>query len=742
MGILDKIRGQKDPEVMIFVNNVVSTIYGMDPSDLYETQDALRAVVDFIADSIASCPLKVYEREDNNDRQRDTSSDVYKLLKEPNSHQTQYDFINQLTHEVLLYGECAILRIRDANSSSGWVLEVIPQNWITSTKTDGFRITKFKVKNPYDKAGDGTWIDAEDIIHIHGYGHGKPGAVLSPVAPLKNILKEQISAWTFRNQVWERGGRTTAYITRPADAGEWTQEQRDRFVKAWKEKYSGNKAPDAGSMPLFEDGMEIKSTQFNARETEWSEALKLSRESVAAIYHINPSMIFGNEGQTYASVKENARSLYVDCLGSKLEMISQAFNRFLLPVMGAADNAYVEFDLQAKLNGSFEEQSDILVRSTGTAFRTINEARALMNLPRLDDPDADQIVKPLNVMFGGQASPLTPTGDGSDAEKAQAIPQKSPETALRPNLTGDNVKEAPQGRFEQKDESQAARTVVVKGAPETEDVLAVSNTLRKFFKRQRKSVLNAIDRSRDKGTLHNVKAPTATITETEPALYVDESLLREWFDLERWDRELRDDLMLQLSRLTVDNIKSVLEEIYAAPGMYDQEYVEKFLDDYVMQMAHNINVQTLEELVRAVDDAESFSTEDALKSTPAGVFDYAEDVRADAKGQAVATNIKGWSGIAAVHMSGKQKTTYKVWRVASGNPRPSHRAMDGERIPYANPKWCDDPTDSDHWGKPGCGEHNRFSNTQRFPGDYVPRKHGGASEVANCRCQMDLEVEI
>lgn len=740
MGILDKIRGQKDPEVTVYVNNVLNTIYGMDPSDLYETQDSLRAVVDFISDSIASCPLKVYVRKDNNDRQRDTSSDVYKLLKEPNSHQTQYDFINQLVHEVLLYGECAILRLRDADSSSGWVMEVIPQSWIVSTKTDGFRITYYKVKNPYDGAGDGTWIKAEDIIHIHGYESGKPGNNLSPVAPLKNILKEQISAWTFRNQVWERGGRTTAFITRPADAGEWTPEQRDRFVKAWKERYAGNKAPDAGSMPLFEDGMEIKSTTFNARETEWAEALKLSRESVAAIYHINPAMIFGNDKQTYASVKENARSLYVDCLGSKLEMISQAFDRFLLPVMGANENTYTEFDLQAKLNGSFEEQSDILVRSTGTAFRTINEARALMNLPRLDDPDADLIVKPLNVVFGGQASPLTPTGDGSDAAKAQATAEKSPETPLRSNLTGDNVKEAPQTRFEQKDEAEAASIVHLKGKPATDEVMDIASVFRKFYKRQRKSVLNAIDRSRDKGTLHEVKAPTAVIE--EPVLTIEPDMRRDWYDFDRWERELIEDLMAQLSQLTVRNVADVLELLYEDPDAMSEEYIMAYLEDYVKSLSFQVNKTTLEELIRAVDDADSFTAEDALKSTPAGVFDYAEETRANHDGQCVATSIKGWSNIAAVHLSGKQHSTYKIWRVNSSNPRPSHMKMNGERIPYANPNWCQDPTDSDHYMKPGCGEHNRFSNSQRWPGDYVSIGKGGAKEVANCRCSMDLEVEM
>jgi len=747
MGFIDRLLRRENPNITVtFAQNVVNTIMGMDPSDLYETQDSLRAVVDFISTSIASCPLKVYTREDDNDRRRDTESDWALLLAEPNSHQTTYDFVNAAVHEICLYDECLIVVTQDPDSSSGWQMEVIPNTWITNRKSNGFYDTKWYVQNPYShEAGD--WVERKDVIYIGGYNSGQPGAVMSPVAPLKNILREQISAWTFRNQVWERGGRMTAYITRPADAGEWTPEQRDRFIKSWRERYAGNKAPDAGSMPLFEDGMEIKSTQFNARETQWSEALTLSRESTAAVYHINPAMVWSGDGQTYASVKENSRSLYVDCLGPKLEMLAQALNRFLLPKVGAPKNAYCEFDIRIKLSGSFEEQSDVMVRATGTAYQTINETRALMNLPRLDDPDADKIVKPLNVVFGGQASPLTPTEDpGSKSDdmarmiaeaivSAQATAQKSQETATSSNVSPLNDEAGTDTPETKELPSELARTVYVKGAPSTDDVMVLSGVFRKFYKRQRKSVLNQIDRARDKGTLHQVKEAA---TATEPALDVDESLLREWYDLDRWDRELCEDLIAQLNKIGFENITQILEEIYADPGAYSEEYVRAYIEDYAEKLSHQVNVKTLEELVRAVDDADSFSASDALKSTPAGVFDFAEDTRADNDGKSVATQIRGWSSIAAVHLSGKQETTYKIWRVRSANPRPSHAKMDGETIPYMNPKWCRDPLDSDHFMKPGFGEHSHFSNGCRFPGDF----NRSVKEVAGCQCEMDIEVRF
>ena len=67
--------------------------------------------------------------------------------------------------------------------------------------------------------------------------------------------------------------------------------------------------------------MEIKPYQTSFKEQQWMESVTLSRESVSAIYHVNPSLVWHSGTQTYASAKDNARSLYADALGPVLQMI-------------------------------------------------------------------------------------------------------------------------------------------------------------------------------------------------------------------------------------------------------------------------------------------------------------------------------------------------------------------------------------------------------------------------------------
>ena len=94
-----------------------------------------------------------------------------------------------------------------------------------------------------------------------------------------------------------------------------------------------------------------------------------------------------------------------DTLGPDLVDIEEELNLQLLPEFPDAGNFYFEFNIAEKLKGSFEEQAASLQTMTGGPVLTVNEGRARLNLPRMDDPDCDRLIRPLNVAIGGQASP-------------------------------------------------------------------------------------------------------------------------------------------------------------------------------------------------------------------------------------------------------------------------------------------------------------------------------------------------
>jgi len=390
-------------------------VLGQSPSELYRTQPHLQTVVSFLARNVAQLGLQMFDRVSDTDRARITDDPAILLLRHPNRTMTGYELMYTLVSDLALYDQAYWIVLPDANSVSGWALRPIPPEWVTSTH-DGtlFEPASYMVTPP---AGERVEISASDMLVFHGWNPTDPRSGTSPVAALKDVLAEQIDSWRFRRQLWKRGGRIGTVLLRPKDAPQWGDSDRERFIRDWKE-FQDN-GVKAGSTPLLEDGMTLNRVGFSAREEEWSEATKLSLQTVASIYHVNPVMVGILDNANFSNTREFRKMLYSETLGPLLRMIEDRLNTFLLPRISVHENAYVEFNLAAKLAGDFEEQASVLSTSAGAPWMTVNEARARQNLPAVDG--GDDLVVPLNVIKGGQSSPQdggSPLPAVEDAVKA------------------------------------------------------------------------------------------------------------------------------------------------------------------------------------------------------------------------------------------------------------------------------------------------------------------------------------
>ena len=621
---------------------------GLSARQLYATQANLHAVVSFLANSVAQLPLKVYTRNAEFNRQRDRDSNAAKLLYRPNADQTAYELWNAVMTELLLMGVSTLWVLPDPDSESGYQLRLIPKEWIMdSERNTNYAPDKIRVMTN----GSGSYIEIPrtEFVQFRTYSPGNPGGYQSPLAALRQTLNEQIQADKFRTEIWSSSGRFNAYLTRPSNVQPWSDEQRKAFVSAFREGW-GKGGSNAGKIPLLEDGMEIKPYQFNSKEAQYAETKQLSREDVAAAYHVNPSLVWHTTTQTYASAKDNARALYADCLGPTLQMLQQRINSFLLPMIGADPQTYVEFDLTEKLKGSFEERASILQSAVGGPWMTRDEARADNNLPPLPDGQGERIITPLNVTEGGQASPQDTHMNQNSAD---------PEVKLIiPSHRKDN-----------------AETIRIKGRSDEDEDTEVTEVLRKFFKRQANSVLPKLGA---KGA--------------------------EWWDEDRWNAELADDL------------EPIIDKIADAHGMstaeilgteYGREITRKYLRKLTEGRAKAINASTLEKLMQTIEDAEQ---------EPAAVFEKRESNDAVTFGQSLATAIASWVVLESVHQaqnSGYSKRAEKEW-VTGPNSRPSHTAMNGQRV----------------------GIDEKFSNGADWPGDdNLP-----VNEVAGCNCSIEVII--
>ena len=610
---------------------------------LYQTQDNLQAVVNYLANSIAQLPLKVYRRVDENIRERDRTSPAALLIWKPNRWQTSFEFNRALATEYLVFGAVYVWTVPSVETPSGYEAFIVPTEWLvdkTETSTNPYEPDSIWIRTN-DGTSDSFMIPAEEFTLFRTYSPGNPGGFISPIAALRATLQEQIEASNFRKELWHSSGRLNAQIIRPANVQPWDEKTRKKFITMFREAWGagGNKA---GSIPLLEDGMEIKPFQTSFKENQWAESVRLSRETVAAAYGVNPSLIWHTEAQTYASAKDNARQLYSECLGPILQMLQQRYNAFILPKVGADPSTYVEFDLNEKLKGSFEERAGILQAAVGGPWMTRNEARADNNLPPIEG--GDEIIVPLNVTEGGTVE--------DDPE----------ENGIGLNASKVKKKSAP---------------VKIKSKSTEEEDATVSEIIAKFLKRQARSVLSRLNTA------------------------------EEWWDKERWDKELADDLEPAMNDIVKRHGKDAAKSL-------GETFNDDITGNYVRKISESRAEGVNKSTKRQLDENAELGD---LGKEPAKVFEERES-RADSIGRSVATAAATWAvkeAINQVQDSGKFPMITKTW-VTGDNPRPSHAAMDGETVPY----------------------EGTFSNGAFWVGD----DNLDADETCGCNCSIEINAEV
>lgn len=670
MGIIESLRNLFGRDVkIVYGNNDIEmpSVESMTPRYLYATQSNLYSVVSFLSASVAQLPLKVYDRKAENVRVRNRDSAAAMLLYKPNGDQTQAEFIEALCTEYLLFGEALVWVLPD-NSSSGYQLRIVPSDWVVErTCETNYAVKTYKVRT---QTGGTIEIDSKYIIAFRKYAPGSPASYQSPISALKQTLMEQIQADKFRTSLWRSSGRMNAYISRPANVQAWTKEARDAWTDAFRKGWSAG-GSKSGSMPILEDGMEIKTYQFNSREAQFTEGKQLSREDVAAAYHVNPSLIWHTNTQTYASSKDNARALYAECLGPMLQIFQQRINAFLLPLIGADPNLYVEFDLEEKLKGSFEERASIIQSAVGGPWMTRDEARAMNNMPPLPDDEGKGVIVPLNVLIGGQASPQDSVADAyKSAPKMCACGKEHVKKVVNSEKS----------------------TEVIDTDPTEEDTDELNEVLDKFFKRQEKSVLAKL----------GVKDATTP-----------------WWDKDRWDKELSDDLYNIIFKIATRKGKKDAKKLGSE---YYEKNTEAYLRKYSEAQAEFINNATLDKLKYVQDNADFLLSDENESEEPKTAKEvYEKRISFDSPLVASllaygAYKFATRETINQAEFQGKMERTqvYKIW-VTGENPREEHAMMNGEKVLL----------------------NDKFSNGA----DWVHDDILGPEGTCNCNCHIEVVIE-
>jgi HK97 family phage portal protein len=398
---------------------------------MYATDPNLRIPIDFLAGNVAQLGLHVFRRVSDTDRQRLPDHQLAQWLAKPNPGTTTFRLIEGLLGDLGVYKNAYWLKVRyddDTGASAIGLLRLPPeQMWVQG----GLLPTAYVWRST--STGAELAFAPSEIVAFGGYNPLDPLMGLSHMTTLDRVIREDAAASAHREYYWRNASRHEGVIERPGNAAKWTPTQKQSFREQWQQRFAGS--GNSGLVAVLEDGMQFKPVAFSPKDSEFIQGGKLRREVTAAEYNVPQPSVGILDHATFSNIREQHKQLYQDSLGPTLEMVTQEIERQLLIECTDQKNIYIEFNIAAKLAGSFEEQGAALRLAIGRPFMTPNEGRARLNLPSIkDDPTADQLAP----QQGGpaQASPTqmaddtsAPVDDTSDTDPDATDEPGADETA-------------------------------------------------------------------------------------------------------------------------------------------------------------------------------------------------------------------------------------------------------------------------------------------------------------------------
>jgi len=380
----DAIAEEKAIE-MLFGGYGIPTTSGM----VVNEQTAMRIsvvyrCVSLLAGTISSLPFEVYRKNGNTSELADDHP-VYELLHdEPNPLMTANTFWKNFLWWALMRGNGYGIIQRSALGAPLGVGLVKPTSMTTDLSQDKTRL----IYQITLATGEVRRFDQSDVLHYPFIGwDGKAGR--SPLDCAREAIGLAAAAQEFNERFFSQGNAADIAMEFP---GNINDDQMKRILDVYARNRSGI---EKQRLPLISTGGgKIHRLDFDAEKSQLVDARNFQVEDICRFYGVPPHMVghtskstswgSGIEEQTLGFVKFTLRDI--------LKGNEQEVNRKLLRRKATSKfRHYCKFNLDALLRADSKGRSEFYKAAVGgtqsPGFMTVNEVRALENLPPLDGGD-------------------------------------------------------------------------------------------------------------------------------------------------------------------------------------------------------------------------------------------------------------------------------------------------------------------------------------------------------------------
>lgn len=368
---------------------------------LYRTQHWVAVCVNKLSRGMSMLPLKTYQRTEQGrvslrgeaNRDDTATHPLASLVAAPFPKGHTRHLVEAAIANLAIHGNALEVKYRPRIGAPPSELWPIPWKHITVIPGQDRDIDGYRYDGPLGK----RVFLPEDVIHHKWW------ADHSPLEPLADTLASEVAGRKYQRGTFEDAARPSGVVEYP---GRLKDDQRRKFREEVNELYAG--VDSKFRVMLLDSDMKFKQMSYSAQEAEAVGFRRLNAEEVAAAYDIPQPAIGMLERATFSNITEQHIMLYQDTFGPWLDMLEADWAAQLIESETAwqGQGLYVEFEMSAALRGNPKERSESWQREFQSGKATPNDGRQLDNRSKIDDPLADCIFVPAN---------MVPLGPGADA---------------------------------------------------------------------------------------------------------------------------------------------------------------------------------------------------------------------------------------------------------------------------------------------------------------------------------------
>ena len=343
---------------------------------------ATYACVNLLAGTQASLPLMVYRTDENGTRTVARNHPLYFVLHEsPNFDQSAVDFWEFMCAGIELHGNGFAEIARRADGQIYSLTPIRPD--IVTVRRDG----NGEIEYSWADDGETRRLGQRDVLHIRGFG-GSPLGGASTLSVCRQTFAGSLAAERAANGMFTNGAMPSGILSTDKTM---TPDQRKEAERLLTEKFVG--ALNAGRPMLLDNGVKWDQLTISPEDAQMLETRRFGVEEICRVFGVPPHMIGHTENSTSwgTGLEQQTLGFVKFTLRRRLKRIEQALEKQLLSLGERRAGIRIEFNLEGLLRGDSAGRASFYQTMTQMGAMTVNEVRALENLPPIEGGDVARV---------------------------------------------------------------------------------------------------------------------------------------------------------------------------------------------------------------------------------------------------------------------------------------------------------------------------------------------------------------